>query len=79
MSSSNAGADWLQAIWQGDRLDVLAIHPETAQRIHTAGLENGAEGAAVQRTLGHADPAPIQLYDRRRFMPTKLAGLTVEC
>jgi integrase/recombinase XerD len=43
----------------------------------TTALENGAKQEDVQRTVGHADPAPTRLYDRWRFMPTKSAALVV--
>jgi integrase/recombinase XerD len=43
----------------------------------TTALENAAKLEDVQRTVGHADPS-TQLYDRRRFMPTKSAPLVVD-
>jgi integrase/recombinase XerD len=43
----------------------------------TTALENGAKLEDVQRTVGHADPATTQLYDRRRFLPAKSAALVV--
>jgi integrase/recombinase XerD len=53
-----------------------AAHSMRATFITTA-LENGATLEDVQRTVGHADPATTQLYDRRRFLPTKSAALMV--
>jgi integrase/recombinase XerD len=43
----------------------------------TTALENGAKLEGVQHTVGHADPSTTQLNDRRRFLPTKSAGLMV--
>jgi integrase len=43
----------------------------------TTALENGAKLEDVQRTVGHADPATTQLYDRGRFTPEKSAVLVV--
>jgi integrase/recombinase XerD len=43
----------------------------------TTALENGAKLEDVQRTVGHADPATTQLYDRGRFTPQKSAALVV--
>jgi integrase/recombinase XerD len=54
-----------------------AAHSMRATFITTA-LENGAKLEDVQRTVGHADPATTQLYDRRRFLPTKSAALMVD-
>jgi site-specific recombinase XerD len=45
----------------------------------TTALENSAKPEDVQQAIGHADPAPTQLYDRRRFMPTKSEALIVSC
>ena len=42
------------------------------------GSEHGAKLEDVQRTVGHADPSTTQLYDRRRFLPTKSAALVVQ-
>jgi|SRR5882724_2453409 len=53
-----------------------AAHSMRATFITTA-LENGAKLEDVQRTVGHADPSTTQLYDRRRFLPTKSAALVV--
>jgi site-specific recombinase XerD len=53
-----------------------SAHSMRATFITTA-LENGAKLEDVQRTVGHADPATTQLYDRRRFLPTKSAALVV--
>jgi site-specific recombinase XerD len=43
----------------------------------TTALANGAKLEDVQRTVGHADPATTQLYDRGRFTPQKSAALVV--
>jgi integrase/recombinase XerD len=43
----------------------------------TTALENGAKPEDVQRTVGHADPATTQLYDRGRFTPQKSVALVV--
>jgi integrase/recombinase XerD len=43
----------------------------------TTALANGAKLEDVQRTVGHADPATTQLYDRGRFTPQKSAALIV--
>jgi hypothetical protein len=43
----------------------------------TMALDNGAKLEDVQRTVGRADPAMTQLYDRRRLMPAKSAALVV--
>jgi integrase/recombinase XerD len=43
----------------------------------TTALEHGAKLEDVQRTVGHADPATTQLYDRGRFTPQKSAALMV--
>jgi integrase len=98
---------------EGGKRDIVAIHPETAQRLRrqlysdrvdwvlqkfskqlklehgysahsmratfiTTTLENDAKSEDVQRTVGHADPSTTQLYDRRRFTPTKSAALMVK-
>lgn len=52
-------------------------HSMRATFIRTS-LENGAKLEDVQRTVGHADPSTTQLYDRRRFLPTKSAALVVQ-
>jgi site-specific recombinase XerD len=39
----------------------------------TTALENGAKLENVQHTVGYADPATTQLYDRGRFTPQKSA------
>jgi len=49
-------------------------HSMRARFIATA-LEHGAKPEDVQHTVGHSDPATMQLYDRRRFMPEKSAAL----
>jgi integrase/recombinase XerD len=54
-----------------------AAHSMRATFITTA-LENGAKLEDVQRTVGHADRSTTQLYDRRRFLPTKSAALVVD-
>jgi hypothetical protein len=41
------------------------------------GSEHGAKLEDVQRTVGHANPSTKQIYDRRRFLPTKSAALMV--
>ncbi len=136
------GCDALRIIRKGGKRDIIAIHPETAQRLRaylqaaghahdrdgplfrpmslgrephpirrqlgpdsvdsvvekyinqlglgrgysshsmratfiTTALEHGAKLEAVQRTVGHADPATTQLYDRGRFTPQKSAALVV--
>jgi integrase/recombinase XerD len=43
----------------------------------TTALANGAKLEDVQRTVGHADPATTQLYDRGRLTPRKSAALIV--
>jgi hypothetical protein len=42
------------------------------------GSEHGTKLEDVQRTVGHTDPSTTQLYDRRRFLPTKSAALVVD-
>jgi integrase/recombinase XerD len=54
-----------------------AAHSMRATFITTA-LANGAKLEDVQRTVGHADPATTQLYDRGRFTPQKSAALVVQ-
>jgi integrase/recombinase XerD len=54
-----------------------SAHAMRATFITTA-LKNGAKLENVQRTVGHADPSTTQLYDRRRFLPTKSAALVVD-
>jgi integrase/recombinase XerD len=136
------GCEALRVIRKGGKRDIIAIHPETAQRLRayleaaghahdragplfrpmsagrhpqplrrqlcpdgvdyvvakyvdqlglgkgysphsmratfiTTALENGAKLEDVQRTVGHADPATTQLYDRGRFTPQKSAALVV--
>jgi site-specific recombinase XerD len=136
------GRDALRIIRKGGKRDLIAIHPETAQRLRayleaaghaqdragplfrpmragrapqpirrplgpegvdyvvekyvdqlglgngfsphsmratfiTTALEHGAKLEDVQRTVGHADPATTQLYDRGRFTPEKSAALVV--
>jgi integrase/recombinase XerD len=53
-----------------------SAHSMRATFITTA-LDHGAKLEDVQRTVGHADPSTTQLYDRRRFLPTKSAALMV--
>jgi integrase/recombinase XerD len=43
----------------------------------TTALANGATLEDVRRTVGHADPATTQLYDRGQFTPQKSAALLV--
>jgi site-specific recombinase XerC len=44
----------------------------------TTVLANGDKLEDEQRTVGHADPATTQLYDRGRFAPQKSAALVVQ-
>jgi integrase len=53
-----------------------APHPMRVTYI-TMVLKNEAKLEDGQRTVGHANPATTQLYDRRRFMPAKSATLMV--
>jgi hypothetical protein len=78
MSRMNWGSHLLRVTWQGSKQDMLFIHPETAQRMRTTALENGARLEAVQRIVGYAAPSATQLYDQRRFMPIMLAALVVD-
>jgi integrase/recombinase XerD len=136
------GCEALHVIRKGGKRDIIAIHPETAQRLRaylkaaghaddragplfrpmsigrdphpirrqlapdgvdyvvekyvdqlglgkgysphsmratfiTMALANGAKLEDVQCTVGHADPATTQLYDRGRFTPQKSAALVV--
>jgi integrase/recombinase XerD len=41
------------------------------------GSEHAAKLEDVQRAVGHSDPSTTQMYDRRRFLPTKWAALMV--
>jgi integrase/recombinase XerD len=136
------GCEALRVIRKGGKRDIIAIHPETAQRLRayleaaghahdragplfrpmragrhpqpmrrqlgpegvdyvvekyvsqlgfgngysphsmratfiTTALANGAKLEDVQRTVGHADPATTQLYDRGRLTPQRSAALVV--
>jgi len=78
MSQIKSGYDALRMTRKDNKRDVLTIHPETAQRIRTTTLENGAKLDNVERTAGPANLSTTQLYDRRRFIPEKSVALMVD-
>jgi site-specific recombinase XerD len=52
-----------------------SAHAMRATFITTA-LENGAKLADVQRTVGHADPATTQLYDRGAVYAAEIGSVS---